>query len=71
MTTARQRRGNSNRETESSGNDAFMGHEDEYFAGGRCTRGSMDAAKYKHVVLGPVFLKWVPRRNQGWSDAAS
>ena len=71
MTTARQRRGNSNGETESSGNGTFMGHEDEYFAGGRCTRGSMAAAKYKHVVLGPVFLKWVLRGNQGWSDAAS
>ena len=28
MTTARQRRGNSNGETESSGNGTFMGHED-------------------------------------------
>ena len=44
MTTARQRRGNSSGETESSGNGAFMGHEDEYFAGGRCTRGSIDDA---------------------------
>ena len=26
---------------------------------------------YKHVVLGPVFFKWVLRWNQSWSDAAS
>ena len=37
MTTARQRRGNSNAETESSDNGAFMGHETKYFADGRCT----------------------------------
>jgi len=22
-------------------------------------RGSMDAAEYKHVVLGPIFLKYI------------
>ena len=71
MTTARQRRGNSNGETESSGNGTFMGHEDGYYAGDRCTRGSMAVVTYKHVVLGLVFLKWVLRWNQGWSDAAS
>ena len=37
MTTARQRRGNSNAETESSGNGPFIGHETKYFADGRCT----------------------------------
>ena len=52
MTTARQRRGNSNGETESSGNGTFMGHEDRYYAGGRWTRGSMAVVTYKHVVLG-------------------
>ena len=71
MTTARQRRGNSNGETESSGNGTFMGHEDRYYAGGRWTRGGMAVVTYKHVVLGLVFLKWVLRWNQGWSDAAS
>ena len=53
MTTARQRRGNSNGETESSGNGTFMGHDDEYFAGGRCTRGSMAAAKYSTSFSAP------------------
>ena len=59
MTTARQRRRNSNTETELSGNSAFTGHEAEYWRMADALRGSMDAAEYKHVVLGLIFLKYI------------
>ena len=59
MTTGRQRRRNPNADTESSGNSAFMGHEAEYWRMADALRGSMDAAEYKHVVLGLIFLKYI------------
>ena len=41
-------------------NDATnTGHEDEYWRMADALRGSMDAAEYKHVVLGLIFLKYI------------
>ena len=41
-------------------NDAInTGHEAEYWHMADALRGSMDAAEYKHVVLGLVFLKYI------------
>ena len=41
-------------------NDATnTGHEAEYWRMADALRGSMDAAEYKHVVLGLIFLKYI------------
>ena len=38
---------------------AIVGHETELWAMADALRGSMDAAEYKHVVLGLLFLKYI------------
>ena len=38
---------------------ATIGHETELWAMADALRGSMDAAEYKHVVLGLIFLKYI------------
>ncbi len=38
---------------------ADIGHEAEYWRMADALRGSMDAAEYKHVVLGLIFLKYI------------
>ncbi|MYD87308.1 MAG: SAM-dependent DNA methyltransferase, partial [Acidobacteria bacterium] len=38
---------------------ANVGHEAELWAMADALRGSMDAAEYKHVVLGLIFLKYI------------
>ena len=38
---------------------ATTGHEAELWAMADALRGSMDAAEYKHVVLGLIFLKYI------------
>ena len=38
---------------------AMTGHEAELWAMADTLRGSMDAAEYKHVVLGLIFLKYI------------
>ena len=40
-------------------NGATIGHEVELWAMADALRGSMDAAEYKHVVLGLIFLKYI------------
>ena len=40
-------------------NGATIGHEAELWQMANALRGSMDAAEYKHVVLGLIFLKYV------------
>ncbi len=40
-------------------NGATIGHEAELWAMADALRGSMDAAEYKHVVLGLIFLKYI------------
>ena len=42
-----------------SGSGAVTGYEAELWAMADAQRGSMDAAEYKHVVLGLIFLKYV------------
>ena len=59
MTTARQRRANTNPTTESSGNSVSTGYEFDLWRMADALRGNMDAAEYKHVVLGLVFLKYI------------
>ena len=55
MTTARTKRSSS----ESDVNGATTGYEDRLWQMADALRGSMDAAEYKHVVLGLLFLKYV------------
>ena len=43
-----------------SANDATTGYEAELWRMSDMLRGSMDAAEYKHVVLGLIFLKYIP-----------
>ena len=41
------------------GNGANLGFEEKLWAAADKLRGQMDAAEYKHVVLGLVFLKYI------------
>ena len=59
MTTARRRQRSSNTETESNRDSAVTGYEAELWRMADTLRGSMDAAEYKHVVLGLIFLKYI------------
>lgn len=43
----------------SGANDATVGYEAELWRMANALRGSMDAAEYKHVVLGLIFLKYI------------
>lgn len=43
----------------SATNDATVGYEAELWRMANALRGSMDAAEYKHVVLGLIFLKYI------------
>ena len=42
-----------------SSEDATIGYEAEFWAMADALRGSMDAAEYKHAVLGLIFLKYI------------
>ena len=42
-----------------SDSGATTGYEAELWAMADALRGSMDAAEYKHVVLGLIFLKYI------------
>ena len=53
MTTAQQP------QTQGGGNGAITGYESELWRMADALRGSMDAAEYKHVVLGLIFLKYI------------
>ena len=44
---------------QSNGNGAVVGYEAELWRMADTLRGSMDAAEYKHVVLGLIFLKYI------------
>ena len=41
------------------GNSVTTGYETELWAAANALRGNMDAAEYKHVVLGIIFLKYI------------
>ena len=45
--------------TKPADNGATTGYEDELWHMADALRGSMDAAEYKHVVLGLIFLKYI------------
>ena len=55
MTTTPQRQ----TKTQSNANSATTGYEAELWRMADALRGSMDAAEYKHVVLGLIFLKYI------------
>ena len=60
MTTARRRQASSTAKAEQAGeSDATAGNESKYWKMADALRGSMDAAEYKHVVLGLIFLKYI------------
>ena len=40
-------------------NTADIGFEQQIWAAADILRGAMDAAEYKHVVLGLIFLKYI------------
>ena len=42
-----------------NGSDATVGYEAELWQMANTLRGSMDAAEYKHVALGLIFLKYI------------
>ena len=58
MATTRQRRSNSNPKND-SGSSGLTGYESDLWRMADALRGSMDAAEYKHVVLGLIFLKYI------------
>ena len=59
MTTTRQKQTPSNTKREQTSNGATTGYEAELWQMADALRGSMDAAEYKHVVLGLIFLKYI------------
>ena len=56
---ARTRKEQSKAATRAGGNGATTGYEAELWEMADALRGSMDAAEYKHVVLGLIFLKYI------------
>ena len=63
----KKRRGKSGKTQSKSG--ATTGYESELWAMADALRGSMDAAEYKHVVLGLIFLKYISdafEETQSW-----
>ena len=59
MATAGKRRRRAKAQSEAAGNGATVGYEAELWGMADALRGSMDAAEYKHVVLGLIFLKYI------------
>ena len=55
MTTTPQRQ----TKTQSNANTTTTGYESDLWRMADALRGSMDAAEYKHVVLGLIFLKYI------------
>ena len=59
MTTARRRGRSSKADTGSSGDGGVTDFRADLWRMADTLRGSMDAAEYKHVVLGLIFLKYI------------
>ena len=59
MARGRPRNMPSNNEAKPTGNGANVGYEAQLWQMADALRGSMDAAEYKHVVLGLIFLKYI------------
>ena len=58
VTTARRNRSNGG-PSAASGGDAATDYRADLWRMADALRGSMDAAEYKHVVLGLIFLKYI------------
>ena len=58
MTTEQQNQATSYEEAKSE-SSTQTNHEAEYWRMADALRGSMDAAEYKHVILGLIFLKYI------------
>jgi type I restriction enzyme M protein len=48
-----------NKTASPGGTGVHLGFEAKLWAAADALRGSMDAAEYKHVVLGLIFLKYI------------
>jgi type I restriction enzyme M protein len=48
------------------GNGANLGFEEKLWAAADNMRGHMDAAEYKHVALGLIFVKYISDAFQEW-----
>ena len=59
MTTSRRTRTPRERKTAPATCNSETDHRSDLWRMADALRGSMDAAEYKHVVLGPVFLKYI------------
>ena len=59
MVSARSAKTRSNTQAKPGGDGATTGYEAELWRMADALRGSMDAAEYKHVVLGLIFLKYI------------
>ena len=59
MARGRPRKTPSNPDAKPNGNGANVGYEAQLWRMADALRGSMDAAEYKHVVLGLIFLKYI------------
>ena len=46
-------------QSQKKGNGANIGFEAQLWAAADALRNNMDAAEYKHVVLGLIFLKYI------------
>ena len=59
MKQKQRKKKSSNPRTAPNDNSATIGYEAELWRMANTLRGSMDAAEYKHVVLGLIFLKYI------------
>jgi type I restriction enzyme M protein len=59
MAQGRPRKTPSDNNAKPNGNGANVGYEAQLWQMADALRGSMDAAEYKHVVLGLIFLKYI------------
>ena len=59
MTTARRKRRSAKADSDSGSDGAMTDFRAELWRMADALRGSMDAAEYKHVVLGLIFLKYI------------
>ena len=57
--TTRRKRTSGNSETDAGGNSGSADYRADLWKMADALRGSMDAAEYKHVVLGLIFLKYI------------
>ncbi len=53
------KRGDAKAATKANGAGANLGFENELWRAADALRSNMDAAEYKHVVLGLIFLKYI------------